>query len=565
MYNKSAVVGACPGGLGVKEKKVLIFDDKSSAKGLSFDLPADRDFTVYETTRVLDAVHILKTENIGLVISVSAMRPEEKEEFKSVVEMVRPGANVLFVQPGMNGSGAVLLTGLDFNRYLKSTLDTELTLNAQLREFKDFFLAFAERMLQIFGATNSCFYSKDHLVAWLSRRTALKLGLSQEIGDNIQIASLLRDIGMLSIKQQILEERRRFSIQELVPIKKHPQNSVQILKQIKFPWNVDAIILQHHENYDGSGYPGGLRGRDISIGARIVHVADSYVAMTTERPYRQALSADEAKDEIIKGTGTQFDPEITEAFLSVLDGEAVQNGSKYSIVVMERAPELTGLIKLLVDAAKFDVATVPDIEEMLRALMQSMPDLIVADVAVFGKEDLVHFFNAMYEVPSLQNCAFIFVLTDNGYPRHFIGENVRYLSTPIDMGEMSAAIKSFVFKGSEGRPQKPESKGLSGSIDDFTLADIVQILQLGLKTARVEITSGGKTGILYILRGNITHASSGRLKGEEAFFEMMKWEGGSFNIQHGAKSNDVNVTSETMYLLLEALRLLDESKRAASR
>jgi response regulator RpfG family c-di-GMP phosphodiesterase len=480
------------------------------------------------------------------------------------VELLSPSTNVLFIEPNYNGNGNVMLNGNDFKLYLKNALQTESSLTVQLREFKDFFLSFAERMLQIFGATNNYFYSKDHLVAWLSRKTALELGLDNEIADNIQIAALLRDIGMLSIKQQLLEEKRKFSNQELVPIKKHPQNSVQILKQIKFPWNVDSIILQHHENYDGSGYPNGLRGRNISIGARIVHIADSYVAMTTERPYRKALSQKEAKSEILKNTGIHFDPEITEAFMSVLNGNLLENGSKPSIIVLERAPALMNVIKLIIDTGKFDIIQGSSINEMVRIMIKNVPDVIIADVEIFGKDNLAHFFNAMYEIPALQNCSFIFVLTDYSYPRHFIGDNVRYLNTPIDMGELSSAVNSFLKDDSEKTIHKAESKGLTGSIEDFNLADIVQILQLGLKTARVDIDLEDINGTLYLMQGNIVHASTDTLKGEEAFFEMMKWDSGTFSIHHGVTTNNTNIASETMYLLLEAMRLLDESKRSSA-
>jgi HD-GYP domain-containing protein (c-di-GMP phosphodiesterase class II) len=545
-------------------KKVLIFDERLSEKEKTYNIPPDSDFTIMETSKILDAINLLKSQEISMVLANSNLSKKEKDDFKSLVEMIRPGTNVLFLQPSFNGNGSVMLSSDDFRQYLKNTLQTEYSLNTQLRDFKDFFLSFAERMLQIFGATNSYFYSKDHLVAWLSRKTALKMELSSELADNIQIAALLRDIGMLSIKQQLLEEKKKFNNQELVSVKKHPHNSVQILKQIRFPWNVDAIILQHHENYDGTGYPNGLRGRDISIGARIVHISDSYVAMTTERPYRKALSPEEARGEVIKNTGTHFDPEIAEAFLSVLDEELIEDGDRHSILILERFPDIVNVIKLLVDSSKSDIVSVFNVNDMVENISKNMPDVILADVEIFGKEELVHFFNAMYEVPALQNCSFIFILTDESYPRHFIGDHIRYLSIPLDMGELASSIRSFLGKEKEKKVTKTESKGLSGSIEDFGLADIVQILQLGLKTAQVEISTDEKVGILYLSRGNIVHASIEALTGEEAFFEMMKWEEGTFNILHGVTTNDVNITSETMYLLLEALRQLDESKRGAS-
>ena len=103
-------------------------------------------------------------------------------------------------------------------------------------------------------------------------------------------------------------------------MKRHPQTGAQILQPLTFMHGVIELIRQHHENYDGTGYPNMLKGEKILLGARIIHLADAYEAMTSARAYRKnPMSKSEAIDEIKKCTGTQFDPKVVEVFLKIID------------------------------------------------------------------------------------------------------------------------------------------------------------------------------------------------------------------------------------------------------
>ena len=101
-------------------------------------------------------------------------------------------------------------------------------------------------------------------------------------------------------------------------MRKHPAIGYEMLKDVKFLSTAAEIVYTHHERYDGKGYPTGLKGEDIPLGARIFAVADAFDAMTSNRPYRRALSVDKAREEITNNSGTQFDPGVVEAFLRCL-------------------------------------------------------------------------------------------------------------------------------------------------------------------------------------------------------------------------------------------------------
>ena len=131
----------------------------------------------------------------------------------------------------------------------------------------------------------------------------------------ITTGALLHDIGKLAIDDYILNKPGKLSKQEFDKIKMHATAGDEILKQIHFPFPVAKYVRYHHERYDGDGYPDGLEGERIPLGARILAVADAFDAMTSERPYRGAMNVENAVAEMERGLGSQFDPGVVRVFL----------------------------------------------------------------------------------------------------------------------------------------------------------------------------------------------------------------------------------------------------------
>lgn len=141
--------------------------------------------------------------------------------------------------------------------------------------------------------------------------------INERFVENLHIASLLHDVGKIGIPEHILNKRSGLTVGERNRIKEHPLIGATILKPIKELEESVVGIKYHHERPDGLGYPEGLKGKDIPLIASIISVADSFDAMTTERPYRPALSRDEAVKEIRKLSNLQFSPQVTEAFMEL--------------------------------------------------------------------------------------------------------------------------------------------------------------------------------------------------------------------------------------------------------
>ena len=159
------------------------------------------------------------------------------------------------------------------------------------------------------------------IVPW-SVMVARKLRLSEKEVQVIQYVSSVHDVGMTRVSDAILKKTLDLTQEEMEEIKKHPQRGAAIMRPLEFVELVSQSILFHHERLDGKGYPMGLRGDQIPIGSRILAVLDAYVAMVSERPFRSRLSSAEAVDELVRYSGTQFDPRVVSAFVEVLMDES---------------------------------------------------------------------------------------------------------------------------------------------------------------------------------------------------------------------------------------------------
>jgi PAS domain S-box-containing protein/putative nucleotidyltransferase with HDIG domain len=155
-------------------------------------------------------------------------------------------------------------------------------------------------------------------VAQLADAISLKMGLSLEKSMGVKMAALIHDVGKVQIPGEILSKPGPLNSNEMELIRTHPAVGSNILKEIQFPWPISDIVLQHHGRLDGSGYPHGINGGEMSTEAKIIAVADVVEAMVSHRPYRSALGLDKAIEEISNNRGTLYDTEVVEACLSLL-------------------------------------------------------------------------------------------------------------------------------------------------------------------------------------------------------------------------------------------------------
>ena len=164
-------------------------------------------------------------------------------------------------------------------------------------------------------------YTRGHSVrvAKYSKMIAEKLGMSQEDCENVYYMALLHDIGKIGVPNSIINSPSKLTDEEYAIIKKHPVTGYDILAEIKSRPDLSTGARWHHDRYDGKGYPDGKAKDEIPFFARIIAVADSYDAMTSNRSYRKYMPQDAVRSEIEKNIGTQFDPDAARCMLSIID------------------------------------------------------------------------------------------------------------------------------------------------------------------------------------------------------------------------------------------------------
>jgi response regulator RpfG family c-di-GMP phosphodiesterase len=154
-------------------------------------------------------------------------------------------------------------------------------------------------------------------VSYYARRLAQQLGIAEPDLTVIEHGALLHDIGKIGVRDRVLLKPGPLTGEEWGEMKRHPELGWALLQRVDYLRPASSIVLQHQEKWDGSGYPKALTGEEIVIGARIFHVADTLDAITSDRPYRKSRPFLEAREEILRCRGTQFDPVVVDAFLSV--------------------------------------------------------------------------------------------------------------------------------------------------------------------------------------------------------------------------------------------------------
>ncbi|MFH0703292.1 MAG: HD domain-containing phosphohydrolase [bacterium] len=318
---------------------VLVIDDEIDNLQL-FKRTLRKNFNVFSTTSGLDALEILKNQKIDLIISDYRMPGMDGVEFfKKTLDISSDSIRILVTAyTDVNILTNAINTG-KINRYLRKPWDPGELLNIinssleiyQLNmdnqelvlDLKELFSGTIMAITEALDAKDSFTFGRSKRVTYYSLETGKSLGLSNIELSRLELAGLLHDIGMIGIPENILNKPGNLSLEEYDYVKKHVDLGVKILEEIKQLESVIEIVKFHHERFDGSGYPYGAKGEEISVGAKIISVTDAYDGMTSDRAYRKGLSHEAAIKEIKKSAGAQFDPVIVDAFLAIIDNARI--------------------------------------------------------------------------------------------------------------------------------------------------------------------------------------------------------------------------------------------------
>lgn len=191
------------------------------------------------------------------------------------------------------------------------------SLSESRKRLRNYFFKVAQSLVRALEAKDRYTQGHSERVADLARRIALELGMSLEKAELVWCVAELHDIGKLMIRENVLNKKEKLDEEEWKVLREHPETGERILAPV-LDEELLRVIRSHHERVDGKGYPDGLKDAEIDLPSQIVSIADAYDAMTSVRPYRKPLSLEEALNEIKRASGTQFRPEVVDAFLRVI-------------------------------------------------------------------------------------------------------------------------------------------------------------------------------------------------------------------------------------------------------
>lgn len=339
---------------------LVVDDEKYIAKSLQRSL-VEAGYNVLTATSGTEGLKIMQEKNVSLVISDYRMPMMDGIEFLQkvregwhdvirimltayndigiVIEAINKGEVYRFIckpwkseELALTIKGAIALYDIarenrrlteltkQQNEQLKYwSQNLEKKVVEQARLIRSIFLNAIESLVNALEAKDKCTEGHSLRVARVATSVARRLPLAEEDIERIRLSGLLHDIGKIGIKELILQKPGRLTPDEMDCIKTHPVISEHILKPIIEDKEVLRIIRHHHEHYNGTGYPDGVKGDEIPIGARILSVVDSFDALTSDRPYGNTRTRDNAINEIKRCLGTQFDPIVVEALIKVIE------------------------------------------------------------------------------------------------------------------------------------------------------------------------------------------------------------------------------------------------------
>ncbi|MFP4105200.1 MAG: HD-GYP domain-containing protein [Phycisphaerae bacterium] len=224
------------------------------------------------------------------------------------------------------------LAGLRIHQSLRDMVRRSELISIGARQAEGHYVDVLRRIVLSGEAREEYHYGHSANVARLARRIGEKMGLSARHCDRLELAGELHDIGMLSVPEEILRGRGPISVQKYHRVQQHANVGYEILQPLPSLADILPAVRSHHERMNGTGYPDGLRGEDIPLDARILAVADSYEAMTHDRPHRAAMTSLAAMDELERCTPAGYDPEVVEALAQVINLSGLQEAMTPAMV-----------------------------------------------------------------------------------------------------------------------------------------------------------------------------------------------------------------------------------------
>jgi response regulator RpfG family c-di-GMP phosphodiesterase len=422
------------------------------------------------------------------------------------------------------------------------------------------FLELLNVLVSLLESTRADLRGHSSQVARLARRMAETMELDEASADALVAAAYVHDLGKMG--QYHLTT---YNCSEYDGHKAAAQKACgapgRLLEPVRMAADTIDAVANMYERYDGKGFPAGRSGKDIPLAARLLAICDTYADLTQNprNPFRKTLSAPEACAALAKHRETVFDPNLVDLFRHTVLGEDLKArllANRLQALLIDVDPEETTVLELRLIEQGFIVRTARSAEQALSLLAEGETDLVVSELdlapngglallaearkASWGK-DLPWVVYTRRQERELAQKAFELGVLD-------------FVNKPANADLLVAKLKAML----DQRASPRTSRGVSGRLRELGLPDMVQVLFHGRKSGSLKIRAPEGAGEIHFAEGNVVNAFWGELRGEEAFYAMLKLEDGEFGLDPSFRAESRIIQHSSEALLLEGMRRMDE-------
>jgi len=406
------------------------------------------------------------------------------------------------------------------------------------------------------------------MVAKKSVSLAERIGLSREERFFIELASYLHEVGKRSDIHITLLSMH--SDDKYVEAAKTSYNlPVNLFSKVNLPSEVGNILSHIYEFYDGSGIPDGLSGDKIPAGSRIIAIVDAFEDLihNPDNYAGKTFDISTALNILKMNSEVLFDPKYVNIFSQILTSEEMKKkilAASPWVLIADPDPENSSMLDFKLTQQGFNVVVVRDTEKAKEAVKNNNFDLIITEVDITPNDG----FEFIYSIKRDSRCASIPVIilskvSDPASVERGLNLGViDYITKPYSVDVFVLKVKKTIENFNQQRSfEEKKQRGVSGSLSEISIPDILQILSNARRTGLLTITSSKGVGEIYLDSGRIVDAIYSGLRGEEAFYQIIGWEDGTFNLDPDVLMLGATINRSTDGLIMEGLRRLDESKR----
>ncbi len=418
-------------------------------------------------------------------------------------------------------------------------------------------------MVSLIENTRQDLRGHSALVARLSKRLAERVGLDAMATQASAIAAQIHDLGKMGryhlTALNVAEyDGHRTAAQKAV------LSPARLFESAELPNDAITAVNAMYERYDGKGFPGGASGKEIPVLARILAITDTYADLThnARNPYRKTLAPQETFEIFANYKETVFDPHLVDLFKSLMLGEDLRArllDARYTALLIDADPEDTTVLELRLLEAGIDVKVARSASEGISLLAKGEIDIVLSELDLPGGDGT----DGLALLADVRSKAWGKTLPWMVYTRrtsHADAQRAFELGV-LDFASKLSQESLLVAKVRallDGRGGQRNARGVTGSIREMSLPDIVQVLTSGRKSGSLRIRAGAENGEIHLADGDVVDAAWGRVRGEEAFYAMLKLHDGDFALDPSFVPQGRVIQMSSEMLLLEGMRRLDE-------